>query len=644
MIKNTKNPFIAGNWVRGKNFFGRQNLITEILEGNRNYCWVAGTRRFGKTSLLKQIELLTTKGEYATKFISLFWDLQGSQNINGLKEALLESVEDAEERFDDIGVNIGELESLDVFGILRTLRRKAKEVNLNLMLLCDEAEELINIEKNNPETLPKLRRFFQRGENIYTILTATKRLSKLEESSIPHTSPFLYGFVPPAYLTRLSDEEAKRLIGLGGFDNDIVTEIIEKSNNHPYLIQLICKRLFETGDLKKVIEEVSVDDMIGHFFSVDFQYLQPKENEILLHILQNKELTLVELQSQFDEPAELLIRLFYELMQLGFVKQEKGRYKISNYFFAKWLEREKEKLFSESTLQRAASSIRRDSESSQACRIPTIGDKLGQHEILEKIGSGGMGIVFKGRDIQLNRIVALKVLLPELMSDSEFKQRFIIEARAASSLNHPNIATIFQIGEEGDISFISMEYIDGQNLKAWSQNQALTFLVKFKIAIQAGTGLAQAHKRDIVHRDVKSDNIMVTKEGEAKIMDFGLAKTLKRAEKEITLTGTTLGTLGYMSPEQASGLATDHRTDIFSYGVVLYELFTGELPFSSEFELSVLYAIMNENPKSLRNINPELPEGLEEIVEKALQKDKENRYQKMDELVVDLENLIDKIH
>ncbi|MFQ5752646.1 MAG: hypothetical protein ACE5HI_11670, partial [bacterium] len=143
-----KNPFIAGNWVRGNNFFGRQHLINEILEGNRNYFWVAGTRRFGKTSLLKQIEWLTTEGEYVAKFISLFWDMQGSQDVNGLKEALLESVEDAQERFSDIGVNIEELENRNVFDILRTLRRKAKEANLNLLLLCDEAEELINIEKN----------------------------------------------------------------------------------------------------------------------------------------------------------------------------------------------------------------------------------------------------------------------------------------------------------------------------------------------------------------------------------------------------------------------------------------------------------------------------------------------------------------
>ncbi|MFQ5754208.1 MAG: serine/threonine protein kinase, partial [bacterium] len=191
------------------------------------------------------------------------------------------------------------------------------------------------------------------------------------------------------------------------------------------------------------------------------------------------------------------------------------------------------------------------------------------------------------------------------------------------------------------IYFISMEYVEGQLLKTWRQDYSTNLYEQLSIANQAGKGLAHAHKKNIIHRDIKSDNIMVTGEGEVKIMDFGLAKSLKRAEGELTKTGTTLGTLSYMSPEHASGLPTDHRTDIFSFGVVLYELFTGELPFSGEFELSVLYSILNEEPRSIREINPGLPEKLEQIVAKALQKDKEIRYQNMDELVAELEKLRD---
>jgi tRNA A-37 threonylcarbamoyl transferase component Bud32/predicted transcriptional regulator len=636
---STKNPFIAGSWVRGENFFGRQNLLHEILDGNRNYLWVAGTRRVGKTSLLKQIEYLTRQGAYANKFISLYWDLQGSQNLDGLKDALLESVEDAEEWFSDVGVEVDALESQDVFGILRALKRKAKEANLKLMLLCDESEELISIEKNNPEALPKLRRIFQQGENIYTILTATKRLSKLERSMIPDTSPFLHGFIPPIYLTRLENQEAERLIRLAGFEERVIQEILEKTNNHPYLIQLVCRRLFESGDLQKVIQEVSVDDMIAHFFSVDFQYLNPKEKEILLHILQNKNLLLQDLEARIETPKDQLIKVLYELIQLGYIKQVNESYAISNYFFEQWLEQEKEKLFNESALKRAESDRDAAAAVVQDAALPEIGDTLAQHEILEKIGVGGMGVVFKARDLKLDRLVALKVLLPEIMNDEEFNERFILEARAASALNHPNITTIYQAGEENGRYFISMEYVQGKPLKLWRQDNAQDLLAQLGMAVQAGKGLAHAHKRNVIHRDVKSENIMVTDEGTAKVMDFGLAKIQHKTKKDLTKTGTTLGTLSYMSPEQASGLATDHRTDIFSFGVVLYELFTGQLPFVGEFELSVLYAIINEDPKPVREINPNVPEELEAIVDTALQKNKEKRYQTMEALVADLEKL-----
>ncbi|MFQ5633676.1 MAG: serine/threonine protein kinase, partial [bacterium] len=501
--------------------------------------------------------------------------------------------------------DVDELEGGDVFEILRTLKRKAKDANLNLMLLCDEAEELINIEKNNPEVLPKLRRFFQRGDRVYTILAATKRLSVLEKTSTPNTSPFLYGFVPPMYLSRLEREEALRLVSRYPFSEAEVVEILDKTDHHPYLVQLTCQRLIEIGDLGKVVEEVSHDDMISHFFSVDFQYLQPEEKEILLHLLQNSRLSLQDLEALAGLAREELIKLLYELIQLGAVKQTDRHYDIANYFFRKWLAREKEKLYSDSEIKRSEPTREIESLPSPARRLPEVGERLAQHEILAKIGSGGMGVVFKARDVGLNRIVALKVLSPELMSDADFKDRFILEAQAASSLNHPNISTIYQVGEDRGLLFISMEFVLGDTLRSWVKASERTVSEKLNVAIAAGQGLAHAHKKNIIHRDVKSDNIMVSDEGAAKVMDFGLAKMQKKADMHLTKTGTTMGTLAYMSPEQASGLPIDNRSDIFSFGVVLYELFAGKLPFSGEFELSVLYAIMNEEPEPLRQANPQ---------------------------------------
>jgi tRNA A-37 threonylcarbamoyl transferase component Bud32/AAA+ ATPase superfamily predicted ATPase len=636
---STKNPFIAGSWVRGENFFGRENIIHEILEGNRNSLWIAGTRRLGKTSILKQVEWLTGRDDLGQKFVSLFWDLQGSNNIDGLRESLLESIEDAEEKFGALGVEVDEIENEDTFGALRELRRKAKEHDMQLLLLCDEAEELINVEKNSPEALPRLRRVFQQGENIRTVLAATKRLGMLEHGTTSQTSPFLFGFVPPIFLNRLEDAEARRLIGLGNFEKAVVEQIMQATNNHPYLLQLVCRRLFETNNFDSVVEEMTADDMIGRFFAVDFENLDAKEKEILLHILQNSSVTLEELRVGVNEAPEKLINRLYQLVQLGAIKQERKQYKIANYFFEAWLQREKEKLYSESSLKRAAPTRLIDASAITEAELPKIGQTLGGHEILEKVGCGGMGAVFKGRDPKLNRTVALKVLLPGFVNDAEFKERFVMEAQAASAMNHPNICTIYQIGEECGVYFISMEFVDGRNLRSWQKDTAFDFAQRLDIAIQAGKGLAHAHGKNIVHRDIKPDNIMVTTEGVAKIMDFGLAKSLLRQPAQLTKTGAAVGTLCYMSPEQASGIPADHRSDIFSFGVLLYELFSGKLPFSGEFELTILYSILNEDPLPLRESNAELPEELEQLVHRTLQKDKDKRFQLMSEVVANLEKL-----
>ncbi len=634
-----KNPFIAGNWVRGERFFGRQHLIREILEGQRQYLWVAGTRRLGKTSLLKQLEYLTREGPYANRYVPLFWDIQGSQTAAGLQESLLESVDDAADRFEAIGVDLDALEDEDVFGILRTLKRRAKEANLTLLLLCDEVEELINVEKHNPEVLPRLRRFFQRGDNVFTVLTATRRLSVLEKASLPNTSPFLSGFVPPVYLPLLEEPEARRLIQQWPFSEEVVQAVLAKTDRHPYLIQLVCRRLVEVGDLGQVVEEVVHDDMISHFFSVDFQYLQDAERTLLLHVLQSRALSLRQLETLMQVPAPRIIQMLFELSQLGMVNQVDGEYGIANYFFEQWLWREKERLFSPSELKRAQPTKTAAAPALRTSPLPKVGEHLAQHEILEQIGSGGMGVVFKGRDVKLNRLVALKVLAPALMSDPDFKARFLLEAQTASALNHPNICTIYQIGEEAGLLFISMELVEGETLRTWAAEGERTLLEKLKVAIEAAKGLAHAHSKGVIHRDIKAENIMVTHEGGVKIMDFGLAKAARSRNASLTKTGTTLGTLAYMSPEQVSGLDVDHRSDIFSFGIVLYELLTGQLPFTGEYELSIMYAILNETPAPLRALKPELPEEPEALIHQALQKDRDQRPASMLEVVTALEGL-----
>ena len=632
-----KNPFIAGSWVRGERFFGRKKIISEILEGLHNTIWVAGTRRLGKTSLLKQIEYLTAEEGYSSQFISLFWDMEGSQNLEGLSNSLIESVEDAEDRFEAIGAEIDELEGMDVFGILRNLTRKAKQENLKLLILCDESEELITVSQNNPDVIPKLRRIFQKGENIITVITATKRLRKLEENLTPDTSPFLHGFIPPIYLTRLEDEEAERLIRQGNFDDLIVKKIKQTTANHPYLIQLICKRLFETSDLDSVLTEVNSDEMVSHFFEVDFKYLLQNEKEILWHILQTEHISLDNLKTKIVLAPEKLINLLYSLLQLGYIRQENSHYTISNYFFRNWLKREQDRLFENMAAQPPKVLTADRIKSGAAKKELAVGETISRYSILGEIGRGGMGLVYQAKDIKLERIVALKVLLPEAIEDEQALKRFVLEAKTASSLNHPNITTIYEFDEAEGLHFISMEYVPGDNLEDMLKKGALSIKNVLDIACQISEGLAHAHRNNVIHRDIKASNIKVTTEGKVKIMDFGIAKLINKPT--VTKPGSTLGTLCYMSPEQASQAPIDHRSDIFSFGVLLYEMTTGTLPFTGDYELAILYSIMNETPTPVTQINSNAPETLEPIINKALEKQRENRFQNMDEMLEELRGI-----
>ncbi len=263
-----------------------------------------------------------------------------------------------------------------------------------------------------------------------------------------------------------------------------------------------------------------------------------------------------------------------------------------------------------------------------------IGQTISHYKILEKRGEGGMGVVYKAEDTKLKRIVALKFLPKNALSGAEDKERFFREAQAAAALNHPNIATIHEIDEVDGLMFIVMEFIDGQSLQEKIKAGPLKIDEAVKFTMQIADGLQAAHEKGITHRDIKSANIMVTDKGQVKIMDFGLAKLGNRSM--LTKEGMTLGTAAYMSPEQARGEAVDHRTDIWALGVVLYEMITGQLPFKGEYEQSMVYSILNEDPEPLTALRTGVPLALDGILAKALAKDRERRYQHVDELPADL--------
>jgi len=254
-----------------------------------------------------------------------------------------------------------------------------------------------------------------------------------------------------------------------------------------------------------------------------------------------------------------------------------------------------------------------------------IGKTILHYKILEKLGEGGMGVVYLAEDTKLERKVAIKFLPRHIASNSEERERFKIEAKAAAALNHPNIGTIHAIEESEDQIFIVMELIDGIELKEKIKSSAIKVDEAVNIAVQIAEGLEAAHKKGIVHRDIKSSNIMITDDGKVKIMDFGLAKI--KGGTEVTKLGSTMGTVAYMSPEQTKGESVDQRTDIWSLGVVLYEMLTGELPFKGDYEQAKIYSILNEEPNFIAELHGDIQPQLTQIVEKALKKNPKERYQ-----------------
>ena len=336
-------PYVVGQWVRGGAFYGRGPVIDEVLRGNRNWLWLLGTRRIGKTSVLKQLEhLAMTTPELG--FLPVFWDLQGADRPEDLHLDFADALLDAEERLENVGILLADVRADDCFDSLGRLRRQLLSKDLRLLLLCDEVEELIQLRRKDPSLLRKLRRAMHSRDGIRSVLASSSRLWQLAEAD-EDTSPFLDGFTPPLFIGPLDDEAARDLVrqtqlpesARPAFEDGDVERIRGLCGNHPYQIQLLCRRALDRGDLDLAIEEVAHDRAVGFFFSVDFELLGDMERSILKLLARHPRASLADLQRQLDEAADAAISVAF-VCELGLaIKDSDGRHEIASDFLRRWL-------------------------------------------------------------------------------------------------------------------------------------------------------------------------------------------------------------------------------------------------------------------------------------------------------------------
>ena len=333
-----RNPFIAGSWVRADNFFGRAEILQEVLEGDRDALWAVGARRLGKTSLLKELEYRVQQNPQ-TPFVPLYWDLQGSGDGRGLADGLLGSVEDSESFRRATDVAGEDLEGLPIGEMLTTLIRRTVRSGWRLLLLVDEAEELLTVARADAGVIPRLRKTLQKGPEVRAVLTSTKRLARIDERTDFATSPFLQGFIPPLYLTPLATDESRALLARGRFSPDDVDLIMQRTANHPFLLQLIASRLFENHDLALTLDQIASDEMVANFFSTDFQTLEPEERALLEEVARHGSRSRRELAQRVARSEEALEPVLFGLRMMGYLAPDGPTYRVGNWFFERWLKR-----------------------------------------------------------------------------------------------------------------------------------------------------------------------------------------------------------------------------------------------------------------------------------------------------------------
>ncbi len=634
-----ENPYFHRGPIRkAEYFFNRTQEVTSVLSllKNNQSVSIVGPRRIGKTSFLLHIsqpQIMAEHGLSPDEYIFVFLDCGGLSKLDqaGFYRLILEETQD---QLLDQGIEI-ELpipETLSYRQFERTLRRLSRQ-GLKLIYLLDEFELISENHNLDADFFSGLRGLTAR-HNVSYVTASQAHLLELSYAEGVLGSPF-FNIFAVQHLGLLNQAEARRLVmepamaaGVT-FSDELVEFIVDLAGPHPLFLNIASFHAFtrlqnpssspaESGEEmteQQQIQHAILAEIEGHLHYY-WSKLDDREQETLATLKQ-------------EDRGETTQVLIHRLEKQGLVIRVSGNYRYPSTALAKFVSHKVAETESRANVTLSGSS--------------PIGRRLGAYLITEQVGHGGMARVFKGRHEALNRDVAIKIISAHLASDEDFLTRFQREAQAVATLRHPNIVQVHDFGAEGEIYYMVMEYVSGGTLQDRLPHSELNGRLNplsetIQIIHEIAAALEYAHLQGIIHRDLKPANIMLTAEGHVVLADFGLVRLM--GSPHFTATGTSWGTPAYMSPEQAQGERGDERSDIYSLGVVFYELVTGRLPFESDTPFGFIMKHINEPVPSPRQLNPELPVAVEQVILKALAKVPDNRYQSANELTEALTAII----
>jgi serine/threonine-protein kinase len=518
-------------------------------------------------------------------------------------------------------------------GVLETFRRDGRK----LIVLFDEFDAITANRAFDLEFYSFLRSVANNYDVAY-VTSSARDLQELCHTQLIADSPF-FNIFTNVFLRAFTRNEAVDLIAIPSAEAGLPLEgfsrrIMETGGYFPYFLQIACSAYFDhlSESSKLVREEVEatfLDEAKGQFRFI-WDHMNDGYRGAIREFIQT---------GSVGKEHE---HIYEDLKRAGYFIEEDRGPRVFSSLFASVVSRPRIITTELRETDRAAMAVH-DGRTEKVVAPPLIEPEghIGRFDIIRALGSGGMGDIFEARDTDLQRSVAIKVLASKHVEDETMKQRFLREARMASQLNHPNIATIYEIGEAAGNPYIVMEYVEGETLSDRLGNGPLDLKEIVEIGLQTAEALAEAHERQVVHRDIKSANIMITPRGKVKVLDFGLAKpvpaTSRTSKTRLTESGVLLGTVSYMSPEQATGRGeVTHLSDIFSLGVVLYEVTTGRLPFEGDTYFQTIGAISRRAHPSLKRYRKDAPRELVEVIDRLLKKSPEDRYQSAADVARDL--------